>query len=237
MRRRLLDPFRRILEDINVRRAPALRRMDLSGPLLVVGSAPGSHLPQGFDRTTWHVATINGSQGIARQWGIENPDVTAMMFAHLTGNSRNSPAVRSLLKGYRTGHLMVMGLDHIKEGTAERLREMDYGCDSFEIVTRLQRSKFLREFLQTRYYDLVKSEKTSNGVFMIAYGIACGASPLVISGIAPNTTGHAYNDLGLPRKHQESDAQALKRFLARGYAIYTADPAVSEAFDLPLWKG
>lgn len=235
MAKRLHDSFRKLLEDVRVSAAPAIERIDLTGPFLVVGSAPGCRLPEGFDRKSWRVGTINGSQGIAREWGIEEPDVTAMMYGHLDGQSPNSPAVRALVAGHRTGHLMIMGLDAPAPSAAEQLRGMDYGYGSMQHVTRLQRSKFRRRFMRTRYYDRVKSERVSNGIFLVEYALACGAAPVVITGIAPNTTGHAYNELGLPRRHADADAKALQHMVGRGDPVFTADPGVAEAFAIPLW--
>jgi hypothetical protein len=234
-RHKLTEWTRRIREDFNVYWARPLDKIDLSGPFLVVGSAPGSRLPAGFDRQTWRVGTINGSQGIAENWGIDVPDVTVMMCGHLLGDSPNSPSVRRLVAGRRTRKLMIVGIDVPARDAPRLLAEMHYDCDDFEIIERSQRSKFLRSAMKARYHELIKEEKVSNGIFLAFYALMCGAGPVVITGIAPNSTGHAYNDLGLRRKHVDADARALRLMCKQSPNVFTADEAVAKAFDIPLW--
>ncbi len=78
-----------------------------AGPVLIVGSAPISHLPAGFDER-FSVITINGSQTVTAGWGLGPPDVTFLQPNQVEGTTDNARAVRTVLCGQRTRLLYVL---------------------------------------------------------------------------------------------------------------------------------
>lgn len=204
------------------------------GPVLVVGSAPESNLPDGFD-DTFHVITINGSQNIVKHWGIDVPDVTFMQFRQIYGTNDNAVAVRRVLSGERTGLLYVVRWAGSLKPLIDGLADFNYRYAQLQIVSRYERMAMFNNVTGVLNCEDDLETKFSNGVTAILYAINSGAQSVVISGINPKSTGHVYNDLGLIRHHSHSDGEILQILRKRGYNIYTADPEVALSTRLPLW--
>lgn len=227
--------YRRIKYNL-LRPRPPASPLNLDGPVVVVGSAPISHKPAGFD-ARYRVITVNGAQMVTAKWGLEKPDITFMMFNQVRGTNTNAIEVRRVLRGQRTGALYVLlwreGLASLKEG----LEAFDYRYDSLHMVDRYQRMALLDRVCGFRSDELEAEAKCSNGINAALFALYHGAPAVILSGISPHTSGHAYNQENLPRLHKDMDQKALQALRSRDYPIFTADPDVAEASGLPLWTG
>jgi hypothetical protein len=226
---------RRLILSI-LRPRPLRHPRPFNGPVLIVGSAPVSNLPKGFDGR-FAVITINGSQAVTTGWGLGPPDVTLMQLNQIEGTTDNARAVRRVLQGQRTRLLYVMrwknGMARLESGLAA----FDYRYDDLQIVSRYRRMALFEAVLGRRNIEVDNETKFSNGVTGVLYAAASGASAIIITGIDPTSKGHVYNELGLPRLHATTDWELLQEIRAGGFPLYTADPHVATSLDLPLWDG
>lgn len=227
--------YRRIKYNL-LRPSPPLAPAPFDGPVVVVGSAPNSNKPAGFD-SSFRVITVNGAQVVTAKWGIENPDITFMMFNQVRGTNTNALEVRRVLAGKRTGTLYLMlwrdGLPSLQEG----LRDFDYRYDNLHIIDRYQRMALLDRVCGMKSEELDREDKCSNGIHAALFALYNGAPAVILTGISPHTSGHVYNQENLPRFHKDMDQKALQALRDRGHPIFTADPDVSEASGIPLWTG
>lgn len=217
---------------------PAAPRHDkpFPNPVVVVGSAPVSHKPEGLDES-YTIVTVNGSQTVTKSWGIAKPHITFMMFGQIDAQTVNAKAVRSVLRGERTGLLIVSrwkkGMDRLKSGLAA----FDYGADALRVISRLQRMALYEAVLGRLNPELTRGDYGSTGTFAILYLVNSGARTIIITGINPHSRGHVYNNENLQNQHAKSDKDILLALKQRGVGIYTADPEVARLTGLPLWVG
>lgn len=239
MTSRFADLKKQIYRHIKYRIArpkPPMLQQRFAGPVVVVGSAPVSHKPAGFD-DSFSVITINGSQSVTQGWSVDVPDVTLIQFNQIEGTNTNAVEVRRVLRGQRTRMLYILlwrdGFDRLVNG----LKAFDYRYDRMEIVNRYQRMALLDRVGGLKKAELEADSKCSNGINAVLFALYNGATEVIITGINPDSGGHAYNQENLARMHVQMDRQILLCLLQKGYPVYTADPAVSESLGLPLWKG
>lgn len=218
------------------RPSPPIANIPLNGPVLIVGSAPVSHLPADFD-DSYRVITINGSQTVTGKWGIEVPDITFMQFNQISGTNTNAVEVRRVLNGQRTKMLYVLlwreGLPKLVEG----LQAFNYRYDKLQMVDRYERMALLDRICNFKSLELDAEGKCSNGINAVLFALYNKAPAVIITGINPKSSGHVYNKENLSRMHTDMDQKVLQRLLEKGYPIYTADPPVSDALGIPLWQG
>jgi hypothetical protein len=215
---------------------PPTAQIRFNGPVLVVGSAPVSHMPKDFD-DTFRVITINGSQAVTRTWGIEMPHVTLMQHRQLEGTNTNAEHVRRVLQGQSTGVLYVLLWRKGRKHLVQKLKAFDYRYADLQIVNRYKRIALIEKVSGIKMFELDKHSKCSNGVIAVLFALYNGATAVIITGINPNSAGHIYNDANLSRFHAQTDSEVLVRLLERGFPIYTTDPEVSESLGMPLWNG
>jgi hypothetical protein len=215
---------------------PPLLDPPFTGPVVVVGSAPVSHQPAGFDET-YRIISVNASQVVIDAWGIPAPDVTLMGYNEIIGTATSAAEARRVLGGRRTGALYVLawrhGLDRLKTG----LKAFDYDCRDLHTVDRYERIALMHKVGGILNLELNAETKCSNGLIAVLFALHNGAKAVIITGINPHSAGHAYNGINLVRKHVQMDSEMLKRLVGLGCPIYTADPEVSENVGLPIWKG
>jgi hypothetical protein len=218
-----------------LRPSPPASAVELDGPVVVVGSAPVSNKPTGFDNS-YKVITINGSQTVTEKWGIAAPDITFMMFNQVRGTTTNAVEVRRVLAGKRTNLLYVFlwgdGLPSLEEG----LRSFNYQYDRLYIVNRYQRMALLDRQCGFKSTELDADSKCSNGINAVLFALFNRAPAVILTGINPESKGHAYNLEGLPRLHRDMDRKVIDTLLARNSPIYTADVEVSRSAGIPIWK-
>ncbi|MFH5774243.1 hypothetical protein ACHFJ0_08305 [Paracoccus sp. NGMCC 1.201697] len=216
-------------------RAPRLDTLE-GKTVVVVGSAPFSTRPMGWN-PDFRVLTINASQIAAQGWLTQQPDVTLMQFNQIEGTNSSAVDVRRVLQHRRTGILFMLHWRHDLERLRRGLASFDYGHDQVRLMGRYERIALMREVTGRLNVELEADTKWSNGIVGAALAIHSGAANVILTGIDPASTGHAYNDLAHPRLHASMDLGALKIFRQRGYPLFTADPHVAERTQLPLWTG
>ncbi|WFU86285.1 membrane-anchored protein [Rhizobium sp. CC1099] len=216
------------------RPSPPDLRTPFRGPVVVVGSAPQANLPAGLDRN-FSIVTVNGSQAVTKNWGIERPDITFMQFNQIRGQNTNAVEVRRVLRGQSTKALYVFLWPEGEEALKAGLSAFHYQYESLTLVNKYERMALLDKVCGLRTAEMDASEKCSNGVNAVLFAFCHGASEVIITGINPRSTGHAYNNENLGRLHQTMDEMVFSKLLRDGWPLYTADPQVSSAIGIPLW--
>ncbi|MBX4994118.1 hypothetical protein ABID08_003603 [Rhizobium binae] len=230
--------YRRIRYTLT-RPKPPKTSVPFAGPVVVVGSAPVSYKPVGFDET-YRIISVNASQIAVHAWGIDSPDVTLMGFNELQGGNTAAVETRRVLTGHRTGALYVLTWrrGQKRQGRVENnLDAFNYSYRNLHLVGRYQRIALMHKTTGLVNLELEAETKCSNGMIAVLFALYNGASAVIITGINPHSNGHLYNSANLTRKHTRFDRDILMRLLRQGYPIYTADPHVSEEVGLPLWQG
>ena len=207
------------------------------GPVAVIGSAPISHRPEGFD-ARFRVITVNGSQTVAKAWGVDVPDVTLSQFNQIEGTNTNAVHVRRVLNGERTRLLYVLlWRKNDRERLERGLKAFNYQYDRLEIVDRYERMALLDKAVGLKSFEMDVDSKCSNGINAVLFALLNGATSVIITGINPDSSGHTYNQANLARQHVQMDRLVLLRLRDQGYPVYTADPGVAASLGLPLWQG
>ncbi|WP_026613681.1 hypothetical protein [Ensifer aridi] len=234
------DTRKRIYRDVKyrlMRPRPPAAPYRIDGPVVVVGSAPISHMPAGLD-DSFTIISVNGSQSVISKWGIDAPDITMMMFNQVEGTTPNAVEVRRVLRGQRTGTLYVLlWRKDDRERLVKGLRAFDYQYDQLHIVDRYERMALLDRVAGLQSLEMDADSKCSNGMNAVLFALYHGASAVIITGINPNSSGHAYNATGLARLHVHMDKFIISKLIGEGRPIFTADPTVSEELGIPLWTG
>ncbi|MEK1926070.1 MAG: membrane-anchored protein [Rhizobium giardinii] len=205
------------------------------GPALIVGSAPVSNLPDGFD-SRFAVICVNGSQVATAGWGIDAPDVTFLQFNQVEGKGERAVAVRRALSGKRCGILYVLRWPRSEARLREGLAAFEYGFNELRLINQYHRTRLAEAVLGRIVPESDNESKFSNGITAVLYAIHSGATDIIITGIDPSSTGHVYNDLKMQRLHSDTDVKILMELLERGFRLYTSDPHVAESTGLPLWS-
>ena len=219
-----------------MRPSAPLHPVTIDRPVAVVGSAPTSTRPQGFGPELM-VFSINGSQSVAADWGVDVPDVTFMQFNQIEGKGANAQAVRRVLNGRRTRRLCVVRWKKDRTRLESGLRAFAYHADDLAIVSRDSRVALFHQVMGKPNFERDNHQKYSNGITAVLYAFASGAPAVIITGIDPTSTGHVYNDLNLKRLHASTDLEVLQTLHRRGLPLYTADAHVAQKTGLPLWQG
>jgi hypothetical protein len=203
---------------------------------VIVGSAPFSTRPAGWDET-FRIVSINASQMAAQAWLHEVPAVTLMQYNQIEGTSPTALEVRRVLRGQRTGVLYLLLWRHDLQRLERGLAAFQYGYDTLRLIGRYERVALMHRVTGQLNLELEVDSKWSNGIIAAALALHSGARHVILTGINPQSQGHGYNQLGLPRLHSASDMEALNLFMQKGLPVFTADPQVAETTALPLWTG
>ena len=215
--------------------APDLGKLFFDRTVVVVGSAPISNKPEGFD-ASFRVMSINASQVVTRGWGVACPDVTLMQFNQIEGENTNAVEVRRVLQGQRTGLLYVLLWRHGRERLERGLSAFEYGYDELRLMDRYERVELMRCVTGDLNFELDAESKWSNGIIGAVLALHSGARHVILTGINPCSSGHVYNNEDLHRKHATKDQDMLRRLRELQFPVYTADEPVAAATGLPLWK-
>lgn len=236
----MLGMKRRLYRSIKyrlLRPVPPPLPFDFTGPVVVVGSAPVSNRPAGID-DSFSIITVNGSQSVTSQWGVAVPDITMLMFNQVEGTTHNAHEVRRVLSGQRTRALFVLLWRKNDRARLEHgLKSFNYKYDYLYIVDRYERMALLDKVAGFRSLELDAESKCSNGVNAVLFALYHEAPAVIITGINPGSSGHAYNNTGLARLHVQMDRIVLQRLLAAGRPIFTSDPVVASETGIPIWNG
>jgi hypothetical protein len=217
------------------RPTPPKHPFRFTGPVVVVGSAPISSVPSGFDNS-FRVISVNGSQTVSKKWGREKPDVTFMTTKQIRGTNTNAVSVRSVVKGQATTLLYITLWDGTPGELKTAIEPLEYRYEDLRILSRMQRMALHHQVLGKVNLELRAEERFSNGITGVLYALTNGAPAVIISGVNPGSSGHIYNDANLRRQHSQTDLDILRTLVADGWPVFTADEEVSKATGIPIWK-
>lgn len=209
----------------------------LTKPVLIVGSAPVSNPPLGFQRDAFTLFTVNGSQTVTARWGMGTPDATFLYVNQLEATKPNALAVRAILTGQETDLLWIVRAHRTMEELRCNIAAFNYRCRDLRTMTRHQRMALYEAVMGVPNFEMHLEEKFSTGITAVLYALHNGAPAVIITGIDPGSHGHVYNKLNIDRMHISSDRSALLALSALGFPLYTSDPHVADSLGLPLWTG
>jgi len=207
----------------------------ISGPVVVVGSAPLATKPYGID-PSFSLMTINASQFHLDAWGVGDPHVTFVQRNQIEGKGDNAVAVRRVLKERRTGLLYILRWKHNRSRLIQGLTGMHYAYKDLKMLSRNDIMALHEAIFGHPHLEIEAEKKFSNGITAMLYAFNSGARQVIMSGINPASAGHAYNNLNLKRQHASVDVEMIKSLMKQGRSVFTADPDVSDALGIPHWK-
>jgi hypothetical protein len=205
----------------------------ISGPTVVVGSAPDPTRPQGLD-DTWFVVSVNASQKTAEQFGLPIPDLTIFRDDVDRPGDIHDAFWRSV-SGKRSKHLVAIMGSRENHGIARHLAAHRYEADRLTELNRHVRGAVIAEM--SGHYHVGLSAGVSNGIFAALLALKLGAGPVVMSGFSFSPGWHFDKNVAVPRGHIGPDKDVCAAMVARGYPIYAADASFAELSGLPLWTG
>ncbi len=205
----------------------------LSGPCLVLGSAPSPVLPPGLD-ASWRLVTVNASQVSAATLGLPAPAVTVISGQMLGQKPANVEAKR-VLAGHSTGAIIFIERGFSMAEARAQFSAMKYRYAGIHPLSFHQREKMVRQILKADYGPGSGEKKISTGLFAAVLALYLGGAPVVMSGFSLKNDGHAYNSQGHRREHKETDTRVLAIIRDAGLAIYAADPVFAQQSGLRLY--
>jgi hypothetical protein len=215
---------------------PTLRLSRVTGPALVMGSAPNFRLPQGHD-ANWVLVTVNASQLLAERFGLPVPDIAVIRRGILVDASEQDFYKRDLLKGRQAKHLIIPVWPDHEDKLKAGCRSFDYRYDTLQALTKWQLATIVRTLSGKYPVGRGWHRKISTGAFAIVLARFAGFSPIVVSGFSLSQGGHGYDSRNAFRYHADEDADLLRRMARRGEPIYAEDSAFAAESGLPLWRG
>jgi hypothetical protein len=208
---------------------------DLRGrQVFVLGSAPDS-FPPPPGSGEWSAITVNGSQALLERLGLPaTPVMTVMNRSVLKSSIVSGVAARKVLHSLATDHLVVIShrvsFKH-RLLIALRLWWLRYRYRTLTVLDMRHRRQIMERLLGDAYDE---SKPPSNGIFLALLAVHLGASRILMSGFSLSKTGHAYNELNLPRRHLDGDTLALRRIVELGLPVLTNEERFSRESGLPL---
>lgn len=204
-------------------------------PVMVLGSAPGTQLPQGW-RTDHALITVNAAQVVGTQLGLNDPDI-AVITGTLMGELPANVAAKAQLRDKATGTILYIDRLVIWKVGRKLLEQMNYRFDEALVMTHEARNHIMQQVIgENLGMGRDASERVSNGIFAILLAIHLGYPQIVIAGINPGSSGHAYDSNNAPREHSDPDAHALQLIARQHRNVYAAAPELAAKFGLPLWS-
>lgn len=214
---------------------PAKHPTPISTPVVVVGSAPTATKPFGID-PSFCIMSINGSQFHLDAWGVGDPSVTFIQRNQIEGKGDNAVAVRRVLRGRRTGLLYILRWKRNRSRLLQGLTDMQYEYEDLKMLSRNDIMALHEAIVGYPHLEIEAEKKFSNGIVAMLYAFNSGAQQVIMSGINPASSGHAYNTLNLKRQHSTVDTQIVRKLVGGGRQIFTSDALVSDNLQIPLWQ-
>ncbi len=145
-------------------------------------------------------------------------------------------AVRRVLKERRTGLLYILRWKHNRSRLIRGLTGMHYEYKDLKMLSRNDIMALHEAIFGYPHLEIEAEKKFSNGITAMLYAFNSGARQVIISGINPTSSGHAYNTLNLERQHSTVDTQIIRKLMDGGRQIFTSDALVSDKLQIPLWR-
>lgn len=207
----------------------------ISGPALVVGSAPNPMRPEGID-ANWFRISVNASQLVLSHFGLPEPHLTIFQ-PKIKFNDENRQAYWRALAGCGTGHLLFM-VNGKNDGTiAPFLASRGYRAPRISNVREVTKTAVVAD-ITGRYLlsPFVGQRSVSNGIFAAMLALKLGARPVVMSGFSMEDGYFHADQIPAKRNHVAPDLLACKTAKERNWPLYVSDPAFAAVTGLPLWQ-
>jgi hypothetical protein len=208
----------------------------INGPALIVGSAPGSSLPEGVGKD-WFVITINASQTVAEEFGFPVPDLTVFRDGMMLPGAYQDMAW-GFLRGRRTKHLVpVWGGPADDAGLARPMENFDFHADRLTSLNRHVRTAVIAEMSGAVLPRLGGHMSASNGLVAVALALKLGASPLVMAGFSFTRGG--WKQVGSEstyRPHLQGDSRVLAGLRDRGRPVFAGNAEFAQETGLAVWS-
>ncbi|TPI12458.1 hypothetical protein FJW06_17000 [Mesorhizobium sp. B4-1-3] len=215
---------------------PVLRLPRVTGPALVMGSAPNFRLPEGYD-ADWALVTVNASQLLAETFGLPVPDVAVIRRGILVGGGEQDCYKRDLLKGRQAKHLIIPVWADVEDKLKVGCRSFNYQYDTLQALTKWQLANIVWRLSGKYHLSRRWHRKISTGAFAILLARFAGFAPVVVSGFSLSQAGHGYDTRNAFRYHADEDAALLRLVVRRGEPIYAEDRDFAAETGLPWWAG
>lgn len=207
----------------------------LTGPCLVLGSAPTAVLPDGY-ASGWNYISVNAAQAIGERLGAGTPLMTVFAGRMLGGDNATNREGQEVLRGLGTKHVVFLERRNGVELARQRLATMQYTFHTITPASPSQRAKLVKEVLGQHLMLRGGPNKISTGMWSVALALHQGAAPVVMSGFSLTKAGHGYNSSNRRRNHVDHDRTAMAIIASRRMPVYAADAALAEESGLRLWR-
>lgn len=172
--------------------------------VLIVGSAPGLHLPSPIDGE--FVIAANGGAAIAARAGYAVDALCTTTYLFRDGRSKAEQATIDSLSGLRIGTVLVDDMDGSTQTVMMRLHAAGVSVRHGGIVVTPQDRKALTQRV------LGTPLRISTGVWAACLAVDAGSRRVLITGINPNAIGHQNIPWDKARRdHVVEDYDALVR--------------------------
>lgn len=194
---------------------------------LILGSAPEPVIPSDYSHN-WALICVNGSGRIAAQHGLATPDLTIFSAGALHRSAPANVEMRKVVAGMATKIALARALSNNQLKLMWRsalarwmFQQVGYRYDRFGFAGPDEWTPVIAAAIAPQPVD--RAHDISNGVFCCLLADYLGAAGIHVAGINPQSKGHAYSALNLPRSHATSDAAILQLLKDKGRTtIYLA---------------
>lgn len=204
----------------------------LEGPVLVIGSAPGSEIPRDVT-ADWQIVAVNSSQAVTDAAGLPAPSLTVFRDRILVPG-KHQEGVWEILAGRTTAVAVPIIATSADRGFAAEAEKRGYHAQSVAEISRHDRGALIREMSGTGLVDLIGPYSISNGMFAAVLALKLGAAPVVLAGFSTHAgrSGFAGSP---PRLHVKGDRTVGRRLRQRKLPVFAADPAYARSTGLRRW--
>jgi hypothetical protein len=208
----------------------------ISGPALVVGSAPRPTVPKKVDNN-WFRISVNSSQVVLDEFGLAPPNLTIFM-PKIRKEDKFRKAYWDALRGRSTDHLIFSVGKTNDGGHQDFIAEKHYKANTISFLTQTTKAAIVTE-IANRYMISVfgARRQVSNGIFATFLALKLGANKVVMSGFSLNDGWYHTKQLVGQRNHVAADLMACKALVDRRLPVFASDPVFAERTGLPLWNG
>jgi hypothetical protein len=193
---------------------------------LIIGSAPEIVIP-GPLQNDRHIC-VNGSPYVAKQGGIDTPDLTVITGDATALKNDHSRATVPIWKGLQTRDQLFIETGDRARHARSVLDDVGFRYERFLAISKWERAAIIGEVCGVELGIGNYDERVSNGVFGAILALWCNASDVVLCGFSFRD-GHSYIRAELPRQHVKGDHSFFDCADRLGFPISTTSVEIHEA--------
>jgi hypothetical protein len=202
----------------------AQQRGLLGRPWFVLGSAPSPTIPDRLPENTAYVYVKYAGHSAKRR-GLPDADLTLLL-------TKTEP---QQIAGLKSSNTLMMGRAFPLSAKLKRL--IGYSRSNQAELYRVERDQFIVRALGSLFSGIGEEKRPSNGISLLAYGLALGVPQIIVAGMSLESNGHDYNGVGKKRRHVAEDRAALKEIAATYPFVSTTEENLNRLTGLPLYDG